>query len=90
MQCIYRVFIGLEYICYDDGCHLRRFAQNPVRSDVTNTSKFIAQLKIVIDRMHFQGHVDDWCKRNCNPNNFPDLEHVRGIDNHLFTFMCVI
>lgn len=71
----------LGYICYDDGCHLKRFAQNSVRSDVSAIAKFIAQLHIVIDRMHFKGHIDEWCKQNCNPDSFSDLDNVR---------MCVI
>ena len=74
--CRSTIHLHIEYICYDDGCHLRRFAQNPARCNVTETAKMIAQLKIVIDRMHFQRHVDDWCRRNCNPNSFSDLEHV--------------
>ena len=69
-------FTVLECICYDDGCHLRRFAQNPVRRDVTATSKVIANLEIVIDRLHFKGHTDDWCKRNCNPDSLPLLQNV--------------
>ena len=69
-------FTVVECICYDDGCHLRRFAQNPVRRDVTATSKVIANLEIVIDCSHFKGHTDDWCKRNCIPDSLPLLQNV--------------
>ena len=77
-----------ECICYDDGCHLRRFAQNPVRCDLTGTSKLIANLKIFIDRLHFMGHTDDWCRQNCNPDTLPLLQNVSFV--HLYTCSSVI
>lgn len=64
------------YICYDDGCHLRKFARNPCRSQVTATSKLIAEKDIVIDKMHMKGHVDGWCQEHCDPKRKPDLEKV--------------
>ena len=33
-------------------------------------------LEIVVDKMHFKGHTDPWCIRNCNPNDFLQLEEV--------------
>ena len=30
------------YICYDDGCHLRKFCRNPVRRELSDTSKCLA------------------------------------------------
>lgn len=50
-----------------------------MRYDATDTSKLILQLKIVIDRIHFKGQMDEWCKRNCDPDSFPDLEHVSAV-----------
>ena len=67
---------------YDDGCHLKKFATNPVRSTLTNTAKRIGSMEIVVDKMHFRGHVDDWCKCNCNPNDFDELKIVSV---HLFS-----
>ena len=61
------------YIVYDDGCHLNKFATNPVRSSLTQQ---IAETIIVVDKMHFKGHTDEWCKQQCDPNNFSDLENV--------------
>lgn len=66
------------FVCYDDGCHLRKFARNPSRSSLTATASRIANLEIVIDRMHFKGHVDSWCKQTCNPDNFIELNDVRS------------
>ena len=65
------------FVCYDDGCHLRKFARNPSRSSLTATASRIADLEIVIYRMHFKGHVDSWCKQTCNPDNFIELNDLR-------------
>ena len=64
------------YICYDDGCHLRRFAQNPTRRDITPTAQRISSLNIVVDKMHMAGHVDKWCKENCDARKFTFLDNV--------------
>ena len=62
---------------YDDGCHLKKFATNPVRSILTDTAKRIRDMEIVVDKMHFRGHTDRWCKTHCNPNDFDQLQTVR-------------
>ena len=67
-------------MCYDDGCHLKKYAMNPVRDNQTETATRIAMTNIVIDRLHFKGHIDAWCKENCDPNKFEDLNKV-CIDN---------
>ena len=61
---------------YDDGCHLRKFATNPVRSELTTTAQRIAKTRIVVDKMHFKGHIDPWCKSHCNPYDFEELKMV--------------
>ena len=68
-----------EYICYDDGCHLRKFAQNPNRQQQSSTSQRLANLEIVVDKMHFKGHTDSWCKQYCDPNKFEHLNKVKVI-----------
>ena len=65
------------YICYDDGCHLRKFARNPVRAEASTESKLIALQEIVVDKMHMKGHVDSWCKQNCDPTKHFYLDKVR-------------
>jgi hypothetical protein len=65
-----------ETICYDDGCHLKRYATNPTRSALTSTSSRLTSLNFVIDRMHFKGHIDPWCHENCNPQKLEDLDMV--------------
>ena len=66
----------LECICYDDACHLKRYACNPVRKDETATSKRISNLEFLVDKFHFKNHVDSWCKKNCNPYKSVHLSKV--------------
>ena len=71
------VFCHSEYICYDDGCHLKKYAINPSRRDLTLTTQKIAEVSIIVDKMHMAGHVDAWCKQNCDPRNVRELDKVR-------------
>ena len=66
-----------EFLIYDDACHLKKYATNSQRSDVTPTAQRIATLNTVVDRFHFPGHVDPWCRKNCNPDDFDALKNVR-------------
>ena len=66
----------LGFLVFDDGCHLKKFATNSVRSASTTTASKIAGMHIVIDKMHFRGHADQWCKRYCNPHDYEELEKV--------------
>ena len=65
-----------DTICYDDGCHLKKYPQNRKRSDLTATAKRMASCSIVIDKMHFKGHIDAWCHKFCNPYELPQLKDV--------------
>ena len=68
------LFIGtvtyIGYICYDDGCHLVKFARHSSRKEITQTAKKLASLEIVVDKMHMFRHKDKWCKE------FDDLNDV--------------
>ena len=66
----------LEFICYDDGCHLRKFARNPVRNNLTPASTLLSKLEIVVDKMHIKGHVDPWCLQTCDARKFKSLDKV--------------
>ena len=66
-----------DYLCYDDGCHLKKYACNEKRKYVTTTTKWMSEMKIVVDKLHFRGHVDKWCHENCNPHDFDALRTVR-------------
>jgi len=61
-------------ICYDDGCHLKKYANK--RVDLTETAGRMASCAIVVDKMHFKGHTDGWCQKYCNPY---ELEQLRGV-----------
>ena len=67
------------FICYDDGCHLKKYANNPVRSAATPTAQRISSLTIAVDKFHFSGHTDTWCRQNCNPYSFKELNEVYTI-----------
>ena len=70
------MYMYVGFIVYDDGCHLTKFAINPVRSMLTDTSKKIKDMNTVVDKMHFKGHVDRWCWQHCNPRDFDELDEV--------------
>lgn len=72
-------YFFLEFLIYDDGCHLMKYATNPHRATATPTAKRIASTKIVIDQFHFSGHVDSWCQQHCNPDKFEALKNVRTL-----------
>ena len=80
-------FSTLDTICYDDACHLKRYATNPIRSTLTNTAKQIATMNFVVDRMHFKGHIDPWCRENCDPDK---LEAMKMVCVCIFTCTCII
>ena len=65
---------AVEFLYYADKCHLRKFPNNPVRSTLTDTTKKIAAMEIVIDKILFKRHIDLWCRRCCNPNDFDELK----------------
>ena len=65
-----------SYVCYDDGCHLRHFAQNGIRKNVSQESKIIALLEILVDKMHMAGHNDKWCKETYDSRKVKELQEV--------------
>ena len=66
----------IEFLCYDDACHLKRFARNPVRASLTTCVAQLASVEMAVDKMHIRGHTDPWCRANCDPSNFPALMKV--------------
>ena len=66
----------VEYICYDDGCHLQKFARSPNRKNLAPAAEKLASVEIVIDNMHMARHVNNWCLENCDTNLFQDLNEV--------------
>ena len=37
-----------EFLVYDDGCHLRKFAINPVRNTLTNITQDITAMETAL------------------------------------------
>ena len=64
------------FVCYDDACHLTKFAKNLSRADLTPQAKQPASVQMVVDKMHMKGHIDKWCKKNCDAISFADLDKV--------------
>ena len=80
------ILIIIGYLCYDDGCHLKKFANNPIRKDLTQIAKQLSKLSIVIDKMHFKGHIDPWCKENCNPYKYRECKDSECAQSGYFTY----
>jgi len=68
--------LSVEFIRYDDACHLRKYAENPVRAGLTAQTKQLASVQMVVDKMHMKGHTDHWCKVHCDPAKFQALRKV--------------
>ena len=58
LLCVKHVLLFIESICYDDGCHLRKYARHSTGCHLTPTAKKLAEVEIVIDKMHY-----DWTCR---------------------------
>ena len=62
-----------EFICYDDGAIYeslhRMYADN-----LSAITQKLATTEIGIDRMHFKGHKDSWCRETCDPSKFEELK----------------
>ena len=65
-----------EFLIYDDACHLKKYATQSQRATQTTTAEQIASIDMAVDRLHFSGHVDLWCRKNSDPNSFKGLEDV--------------
>lgn len=70
-------------MCYDDGCHLKKYASNDKRAEQTPTAQKLATMHIVIDKMHFRGHTDVWCQEHCNPYKYDDLDNMSFMSSYI-------
>ena len=69
----------VELICYDDACHLKKYATHKERKVLTATAGRIASMTIVVDKLHFRGHTNKWCQEFCNPYKFDELNELRFV-----------
>ena len=47
-----------------------------MRKDLTDTTKQLASLSILVDKMHIAGHVDARCLENRDSRKIKDLDKV--------------
>ena len=45
----YFPYYPCKFICYDDGCHLHKFAQNSTRKDATPTAQKLAKIIVLVN-----------------------------------------
>ena len=60
-----------------------------MRANKSATATKLSMLNIVIDKMHFTGHIDEWCKVNCNPYKMEELDKVTYI-YHMHEFYIML
>ena len=56
---------------------------------LTPQAKQLASVQMVVDKMHMKGHVDKWCKQNCDAKTFSDLDKVHYKNIKLPTVLMV-
>ena len=66
-------------LAYDDGCHLRRFAE--LRQHTSTLTKWFWELigiKIVVDRFHWRNHksTHGYCREHCNPHENEEIKEA--------------
>lgn len=49
-------------------------------------AKFLKNIEIVTDRLHFKNHPDKWCKENCNPDKIETLDGQNTVICESFNF----
>ena len=49
----------------------------PSRRHLTDITKLLSSVKIVVDKFYMAGHVDPWCLKHCDTNKIPALQKVR-------------
>ncbi len=50
--------------------------REPERCEQSVTAKNIANMKIVVDKMHFSNHIDKWWWRNCDPYKVMEFNEI--------------
>ena len=83
------MFIYPKYIIYGDGSHLRQFAQNSNRRQQRITTQLLADVELVVDKIHFKRHTDTWCKQFCDPKKH-ELLHKISIRVLYEKLMCLV
>ena len=68
---------SIEYILYDDNCHLGAYAENEERVHKNEvTEKLGKRTGMYIDKFHFANHVGKACVEKRDPYKVEALNHV--------------
>lgn len=59
-------------VIYDNGCNLAKYCHK--RANDSIRTEFFKMTTFIVDRLHIQGHVGQWCLNNCHPKLFPELD----------------
>ena len=70
----------LKLVIHDDACHLRRYADKRKTSSPAAAALAFPAISYVIDRFYFKGHVDPWCKQECNPDSEGNAKLMQGVN----------
>lgn len=54
----------------------KKICKEPCEKRFNITDKTIASVEMAVDKMHMKDHTDPWCKANCDPGNFKQLNKV--------------
>ena len=54
----------------------KRYATNPILSTLTATTQKLSTMNFVVDRMHFKGRIDSWCRESCDPDKLEAMKKV--------------
>ena len=68
---IFKHQLELNYLLYDDACHLDEYSKKEDRKNYSEGSKKFAETKKCIDRLHHRGHCE---KCRSNPTYDPDKD----------------
>ena len=68
----------IEILCYDDGCHLKKYTTNPSLKCCDSYCHWFGISKTSRNWMHFKGHTDPWCQEHCDPNKVKELHNVHN------------
>jgi hypothetical protein len=65
-----------EFFIYDRGCQLAKFILNQDLANKSNRGKVLASKRFYVDKLHFKGHTDAYCKLNHNPYVIKELDNI--------------
>jgi hypothetical protein len=78
----------LTVVVHDDACHLFKFSSS--RAHESEQAARLAQprMQYICDPFHMTGHVDQWCKDNCDPKLPARAQTLKGVRSSVceFTF----